>query len=196
MPTRLESLLKKCPVAYHVTYSSNVGTILKHGLFSADALKKMAGSKSGFRPNQLPIDCAELGHVTLRDQEPMRSKVLDRCLQGISTRAWYDLIDRHVFFFLDLVRAKKLRGKYSDQRVLEIPVTNLLREYGSNAYLTPINSGAVAPAYARRSCKTFHPLGEWVHNGFTDEACRRANRPVELAFRQEKLQGDFSLQEP
>jgi hypothetical protein len=194
MVDRFEWLLKRSPVAYHVTYSSNVNAILKHGLFSASALKKIVGSKSAFRPNELPIDCAELGRVTLRDQNPMRALVLERCLQGSSVSEWYDLIDRHVFFFLDPERAKKLVAKYPDQIVLKVAMSELLREPGPNVYLTPINSGAVEPAYAKRGTNTFHLVSEWVRNGFTDQACRKSNPPVELAFRQERVQGGFSVQ--
>jgi hypothetical protein len=59
--------------------------------------------------------------------------------------------------------------------------------------VTPINSGAVVPAYGSRGEDTFHALDQWVSDGFTDKVCRRKYPPFELAFRQRSLRAKFSV---
>jgi len=194
MEGRLDRLLKNWPRVYHVTYTSNLPSIRSHGLFSASKLKEMAESNEGFRPDKLPLDCPRLGRVTLRDQAPMASHLLKvkKSLIGMSPEDWYRLIDDHIFFFFDCRNAETLFRKYKmrgeRQTLLEIPTREILASASSAAHVTPINTGAVGPAYAQRGPKTFHKIDVWDRTGFIDKVRKQAKRPVELAVRQDNLQ--------
>jgi hypothetical protein len=187
----LEWLLKYRPIVYHVTYASNVESIRKYGFFSANDLKRKVAAKGGFRSVEQILCSDELGRVTLRDQDPMRPTVLSSCLRGMSPESWYEFVDSHIFFALNNRDVEKLLTKYKNQRVLEVSIHGLFRIAAMNAYVTPINSGAVGRANAKRGADTFHALETWVREGFTDKVRKGRRPPVELAFRQEHLQIDF-----
>jgi hypothetical protein len=182
------------PVVYHVTYTSNLATIERHGFYSANTLKKLAGCGGGFRGEKVSLACEKLGQVTLRDQGPMAPRSLEGCLREISIQDWYNMIDDHIFFFFDYSNAEKIFEKYSKrapQSILELPTCKVLTAAGSAVRLTPINTGAVGRARAKRGVNTFHPLDSWIREGFTDQPRKKPNPPVELAIRLDRLRVDF-----
>jgi hypothetical protein len=189
MKSRLDRLLKNHPVVYHVTYTSNVPKIEMHGFYSANALKQLAASSGGFRDESVPLACGELGKVMLRDQGPMAPNSLEGCCE-IPLHEWYELVDDHIFFFFDYSNAEKIFEKYTKrdpQSILELPTREVLLAAGSAANLTPINTGAVGRARAKRGVKTFHALDSWISEGFTGRPRKKPKAPVELAIRLDHL---------
>jgi hypothetical protein len=199
MPTTTAWLLDKYPSVYHVTYTSNLPGIRLNGFRSANALKRLARSASGFRAESAPLFRKGLGYATLRDQGRMPPKSLRECLPiNLSTDDWYQLVDDHIFFFFDEQKAEELFEKYiklAPQSLLAAQTRDVLSAVGPSVRLTPINTGAVGRARAKRDADTFHPLDKWIREGFTDRIRTRPKAPVELAVRLDSLRIDFSVRD-
>jgi len=150
--------------------------------------KKTAGLQNlnlGFRAKETTVEHQLIGSVTLRDQHPMRPKILGlrKCLVGMEVQDWYGLVDNHIFFCLSPHTIENFKSKYDRQVVLKFQTCELIEGNEEAAYLTPINSGAVEPAYAPRGAQTFHMFNQWCKSGFTDRVRKTQPKPVELAFR-------------
>ena len=193
-----EWFLRKFPSAYHVTYRLNLQGIHHYGLMPANELKRTAGVVNqglGFRATEMRIEHPQVGPILFRDQYPMRPEMLKlrKCLSGLEPKDWYRLVDDHIFFCLTPNAIDNLKNKYKDQVVLRFDTHRLLELHEAAAHITPINSGAVEPAYAPRGPQTFHPFTEWSRSGFMDKVRKRQPNPVELAFRLSCLKAEFQL---
>ena len=129
-------------------------SIQRIGLLSTSALLdkfEIAGERrqeieSSRRPEIVEIEHPELGTALVRDNKPMQEKTLRRCLVGMTSREWYETLNRRVFFWVDEKRLTKLLGAraYRDRPhlVLEADTAELLRRHYDKVLLSPINSGA------------------------------------------------------
>jgi hypothetical protein len=177
--------------AYHLVDERNWASVQANGLLST---KRLAAA-SGYDLRQLRLHRAKgltlPSGVRIRDQSPMPPAVLGKYLQdGLSPEDWYDLLNSKVFFWLDPDRLNRQRRACGDapQRVLVIDAAGMLKKHGSQAAVTPINTGNAMRAAAPRGKSTFVPWVRWVSEGWEFEkvgrtASRPANhKPVELTI--------------
>lgn len=140
-------------------------TMLHRGGFAAD----VAAAARAFRPLGLTLP----NGTWVRDQAPMPPAALAAALDpGLSPSDWYDLVNGHVFFWLDVERMRRhgaaLRARA--QILLTVDVPALVAAYHHAAYVTPFNVGNARRAPARRGRRTLCPLASWRAHGWKEEA--------------------------
>lgn len=178
---------------YHLAEAANWPSIQRHGLLSANRLMEMTRLTRADR-NRLGrtqrLAHTELRNgVQIRDQRPMPSAALERCLCDMSPADWYAMINARVFFWLDVNRLNRQRAACEPrpQVVMAVDTAALVTAYGKRVAVTPINTGNARRKPALRGVATFVPLAEWVRSGWASEAAacdipsrRKSHQPVEL----------------
>lgn len=178
---------------YHLAEAENWPSIQQHGLLSTRALLDRIGIRGSnraaveleHRPNRTMLPTG----LVIRDQKPMPPAALERCLIGLTSSQWYELLNSKVFFWFDPKRLNRQRRACSrfPQVVLRIPCDRLLHRYAAQASLTPINTGNARRKAALRGAATFVPYSVWEDSGWLSEAQAlgtrprpRRHRPIEL----------------
>lgn len=169
--------IARFPTLYHVAPVANWPCIKKHGLMSTAALldlceispSRRAAIVAGQRRTSTEIVCPRCRRtITIRDQKPMNAKKLRACLDGMSERAWFELLNGMVFFWPDRDRANHFLDVYAeDQCLIAVSSGELLSASAQQVRLSPINSGATLYDPPRRGPDTFralaaHPSGATV----------------------------------
>ena len=177
-------------VLYHLAELANLPSILQHGLLSTERLLPLTGLSEAECRRALREhrpDCRTLpGGLIVRDQKPMPPKALAPALEdGLSPADWYALINGFVFFWADRHRLDRQRGacKRRPQAVLVFDGARLLRDFGSDCVLSPINSGNARRRAARRGLGTLVPYHAWLATGFAEGLAMRPREPAEVLFR-------------
>lgn len=178
---------------YHLAEAANWPSIQQHGLLCASALFKLAGlssdascqSEQQHRPAHIVLP----GGIQIRDQKPMPTQALERCLVGLTPAQWYRLINSKVFFWLDPDRLDRQRKacRPRPQMVVVLCTERLLSRYADRASLSPINTGNARRNPAVRGRSTFVPYRQWLESGWSSEAAglgtherAKSHFPVEL----------------
>jgi len=102
--------------------------------------------------------------VLIRDQKPLLPVTrLERVLDDMSVSDWCRELNRRVYFFVRETPLKRLLAAYPDEEhdVLVIDARKLVDRYEQAITLSPINTGAIAPAYAKRGAGTFVPIDRY-----------------------------------
>jgi len=180
---------------YHIAERSNWESIQRDGLLSATVLLDRAHVREGVRTalvtEQRKDEQVLPDGVVIRDQKPLSSAALARCLVGMTPAEWYELLNSKVFFWFSVERLNRMRLVYSTvpQVVLTVDTALLLARHGDAASLSPFNSGNARRNPARRGRSTFVPYAEWLRSGWATETAAvdarprpRAHRPVELTI--------------
>ncbi len=181
---------------YHLADERNLASIRKFGLMSTSGLLDCAGLPRAERHKIERMQRRESltlpGGAWIRDQTPMPSAALARCLvDGTSPADWYALLNTFVFFWIDPERlARQARAcAPAPQHVLEIDACRMLSRHAPIAFVTPFNTGNAMRLAARRGRASFVPYEKWLIDGWTHEATElglpmrpQSHRPVELAI--------------
>ena len=180
---------------FHCADAMNAESIQRYGLLSTNELLSRGcfGStvEAAVRTHR-PRGTTLPNGVFIRDQAPMPPQSLLPCLDdGISVAGWYDVVNDHVFFWLDRERALRHLHALRDraQMVLTVDVSALVAGYEGAVYLTPFNIGNARRRPARRGKRTLVPLASWRESAWRLEAepgqTERAVRhpPAELLVR-------------
>jgi hypothetical protein len=150
----IEALCARYPVLFHMAEHDSFSSIQKHGLRSTSALLdlfEVRGSErveieSCWRPNPVAISHPSHGVALIRDQKPMPVAKLLRCLQGMTPREWYELLNHKTFFWATSKRVHTLLNAMANRDrkhlVLRVDTRSLLQQYASTVTLCMINSGA------------------------------------------------------
>lgn len=178
---------------YHLAEASNWPLIQRDGLVSASRLLRASGLTSADRDRlerTQRLAHTELPNgVLIRDQRPMPSAALERCLCGMIPADWYAMINSRVFFWLepDRLNRQRIACEPRPQVVLVVDTIALIAAYEQRIAVAPINTGNARRKPARRGTATFVPLSEWIRTGWESEAQAlriplrtRAHQPVEL----------------
>ena len=178
---------------YHLAEAANWASIQRHGLLSISTLLDVIALPKDERDRyeqQPRSDHTELpSGIQIRDQKPLPVQALVRCLVGLAPSEWYQLLNRKVFFWLDVDRLNRQRRACEPrpQIVLIVETERLLSRHAERIALSPINSGNARRKPAVRGEATFVPYAEWLKSRWSSEAVglrtrRRADnhRPVEL----------------
>ncbi len=148
-------------------------SIRERGLLSTSALldlfevegEERFAIESARRPEIVQLEHPEHGVALVRDNKPMQEKALERCLHKMTSREWYEHLNRRVFFWVEWKRLLKLLGAraYRDRPhlVLEVDTAELLELHADLVTLSPINSGATfALGPAPRGTDTFRRIAD------------------------------------
>jgi hypothetical protein len=185
--------MKARPFIYHMAEMENWPSIQQHGLLSTHALLDRIGihgsSRAAIEREHRPNRTILPSGLVIRDQKPMVPAALERCLVGLSTTQWYELMNNKVFFWFEPERLNRQRHacRCFPQIVLRVAVDRLLLRYAAQATLTPINTGNCRRKAARRGAATFVPYSIWAESAWVSEAQAlgtrlrlRTHPPVEL----------------
>jgi hypothetical protein len=180
---------------FHLAEASNWPSIQRHGLLSMSALLDLAGvqgeKRAPFERRHRPAHTALPNGTHVRDQKPMSSQALARCLIGMAPADWYRLINSKVFFWLDADRLNRQRRACEprSQIVLVVETQRLLARHAEKASLSPFNTGNTRRRPAARGHSTFVPYAIWSESGWSSEAAgvgtrgrARSHHPVELTI--------------
>lgn len=156
-------------------------TIARHGLLSTAALLEefevpqveRPALISARRPRSVVLTHPRTGELaTVRDNGPLREHILSQALTDMTPTAWYETLNRRVFFWLSEEKLNKLlTARLYRQRAHEVicvETSELVARYEAHIELAPINTGAAfAPSAATRGSQTFrsiaaYPLDEMV----------------------------------
>src|SRR5262245_4878183 len=171
------------PFVYHLAEAENWPSIQRNGLFSTSVLLKRAeisgSSRAVIEQEHRPKRTILSSGLVIRDQRPMPPAALQRCLVGLTTAQWYQLLNSKVFFWCDIDRLNRQRRACGDfpQVVLKIATARLLNRYAAKAAVTPINTGNARRKPALRGAATFVPYTVWADTAWLSEAEALGTRP-------------------
>jgi hypothetical protein len=166
-------LLDHFPRLWHMAEDGSWDSIKKHGLLSTSKLLDLHGVtgderfalESARRPKSVKIG-ANGNIATVRDNIPMRDSQLAKCLApDITSREWFELLNRRAFFWLSRDRLRTLLNAkaYRDrpQTVLTVDTAKLVAAHRASIQLSPINSGATLYKPQPRGHDTFRTIADY-----------------------------------
>lgn len=185
----MDELADRHPRLHHVTTAGAWSAIASGGLLSASALldrydvPEPRRRELITRPRPDPVELSHPAYppAVLFDNRPLRTEILQRCLD-CSVEEWCRLLNARVFFWATEARVDnhlRARGHRGQAReLLTISTERLLREHEARMTLCPFNSGsALYPNAPRRGPDTFQPIGDYPY----DTHRRRRGRANALA---------------
>lgn len=156
--------------------------IKKYGLLSSQATLDLLDIKgtererllNQNRPASVTLEKENIGRFVLRDQIPLRDRLLQKCLVDMTLPEWYGLLNERVFMWATrtrvetLLSARAYRG--TKHLVLTIDTAALVEKYSDRIRLSPLNSGATLYSPPKRGTFTF--------SSFEEYSQRNANKTV------------------
>jgi len=169
----IEEISGRYPVLYHMAEADTWESIKKYGLRSTTALldlfqingQERATIEKQHREDSVRISNKRYGTAVIRDQKPMTDAALKRCLVNLRPTDWYQILNRHVFFWpthkrlLTMLNAKTYKS--FKHTVLTLNTASLLKDHESQVRLTALNTGCTKPRAWPRGTKTFMPLDKF-----------------------------------
>jgi hypothetical protein len=169
---RVEDLIARYPVLYHMAERGSWPSIRGKGLLSATAsldLSTVSAEartelESRRRPTSVTLTLKDKAPLVLRDQKPMSDARLSNCLlDGITPQQWYEFINGKTFFWATLARLQRLLAAYGDQEhdVLLVDTQSLVQAHQSRMWLCHMNSGNTTPWAHPRNYGIFKRIGDY-----------------------------------
>lgn len=173
---------------YHLAEKANYPSIVEHGLMSASQLLRHAGVPGlksrailrGHRQDNLQISKAAM----IRDQKPMPPSALAPVLgRGLKPEDWYEFLNGFVFLWTDEERLMRhLKAcQNRPQVLLTFSAAAIVKDFGKDAFVSPINSGNARRKPAFRDRDTFVPYELWLRKGWPRGG--RSRPPAEFVLR-------------
>ena len=168
-----EDIIRYYPCLYHMAESGSWPSIQRHGLLSTTALLDMyeVNANDRFtiesqqRRESVTIHHPVYGSAVIRDQKPLREGTLQKLIDGMSTREYYELLNRMTFFWARRVRLERLLNarayRNKTHTVLIVDTRSLINTHQNRIWLTHINSGASIYGVGRRGVGTFKRIIEY-----------------------------------
>lgn len=169
----VDQLILHFPRVYHMANAGTWESIRHRGLLSTSALLDLFGIsgeerhriESCHRQESIPISRPQFGTVVIRDQAPMRESALEKCLDGISPREWYELLNRKAFFWANETRVRTLLAarlyRNDEHDVITVDTASLLAHHSGRVTLSPINSGNTLYNPPLRGRYTFRTIPDY-----------------------------------
>ncbi len=181
-------------------------SIRKHGLLSTTALLdlfEITGSRrfkleSEWRPESVAIHHPILGRAVIRDQKPMPPSELQNCLDGLTPRQWYEMLNRKTFFWVEEKRLITLLNAFAYRNrahcVIAVDTRALLDNHADRVTLSSINSGFVYYGGTRGQA-TFRAIEDFPSGRTVWELAVEHSVPdiAELTLRVTERKGDREL---
>ncbi len=173
MPITPDQFVSYYPRLYHMAEADSWDSIRKHGLLSTTALldlfeiarERRRVIVAEHRPQSICIQHPKHGAAIIRDQKPMRESALRKCLNGMTPRQWYEMLNNRVFFWVTAERVQTLLNAraYRNKRhtVITIDTASLVACYADKIRLSPINSGSTLYKPQERGISTFRPFDQY-----------------------------------
>ncbi|KPJ85055.1 MAG: hypothetical protein AMS17_15040 [Spirochaetes bacterium DG_61] len=167
-----EDIIHYYPCLYHMAESGSWPSIKRHGLLSTSALldlfeihgKKRFKIESRQRRESVTIHHPVHGSAVIRDQKPLNEGALQKLIDGMSTREYYELLNRKIFFWARKIRLERLLHarayREKSHTVLTVDTRDLLDRYQNEVWLSHINSGAIFGS-GRRGVGTFKRINDY-----------------------------------
>jgi hypothetical protein len=179
--------MRKLDCLFHLADAGNVPSILKHGLRSTELLLDLTGmaetERAVFLRRQRRGSLRLAEGVTIRDQSPMPPSALAQALDnGLEPGDWYALLNSYVFLWPDWKRMDRQKRACGDraQVILTFDAASLFDHFGTQAFLSPINTGNARRKPARRGRDTLVPYATWLQDGWPTR--QRSHPPAEVLF--------------
>jgi hypothetical protein len=190
----VEEFIARHPRLFHMAEAGAWASVREHGLLSTSALLDLFeydGSERKAIESEHRSQIVQIIHprtgatAMIRDNKPLRSQFLAACLEGMSMRQWYELLNRKVFFWVSEARLEgllKARAyKNRPHEVITIDTAALLARGTHGVTLAPINTGATLyPSAPPRGRDTFKAIDEYPLTKYVRWR-GQANAIVELA---------------
>jgi hypothetical protein len=188
----VDLLSETYPRLFHMAEAGSWASISRHGLLSTTALLDLFGVdgtqrhaiESRRRGETLTIRHSEYGEAAIRDQKPLVESRLERCLVGMTPREWYELLNRHVFFWLTGDRLRRLVNarpyRHLEHDILTLETQRLVSRYGESILLAPYNTGTTAYEPPPRGANTFLPIADYPYESWRRRRNDRLDAVVEL----------------
>ena len=187
------------PVVYHIAESSNWPFIEKEGLLCAATLMRQSSlgveeierCERQQRTSRLVLPDGRV----LRDQCPVPTSALERCLVNMSPPEWYKLLNSQIFFWVDVDRLNRVRKVMIDtvQVVAVVDTAALMAKYGASAAVTPFNIGNAKRKASQRSTSTLVPYTVWQSSGWQTETAGVGGRPRVRSHKPAELVVDTAI---
>ncbi len=198
-----DQLVRDCPTVYHMADGDSWPNIRKYGLMSTSALLDLFEKRgaerfsleSEWRPHSVTITHPVHGNAVIRDQKPMPENGLRQVLKGMTTRQWYELINRKTFFWGSWTRLSWMLSAYRDSPhcVLFVETRALLERHMGEMSLTDQNSGSIY-SNRTRGADTFRSIGEFNSRYVAELAIDyKVSDIVDLTIKVELWKGDAKL---
>jgi hypothetical protein len=169
---RVEDLIARYPVLYHMAERGSWPSIREKGLLSATAsldLSTVSAEartelESRRRPVSVTLTLKDKAPLILRDQKPMSDARLSNCLlDGITPQQWYEFINGKTFFWATPARLHTLLAAYGDQEhdVLLVDTQSLVQAHQTRMWLCHMNSGNTTPWAHERNYGIFKRVADY-----------------------------------
>lgn len=166
-------LAKHYPRLFHMAECDSWESIQRHGLLCTEALLDLFGVAAEDRrrilthqrPERIRISHPKNGNAVIRDQKPLSSSKLGRCLKDCSLEQWLQMLNSRVFFWLcrerleTLMCAREYCGQ--DHLVIILDTLRLTTDFQDKITLTPMNTGNTRPFAHRRGLSTFSRMEDY-----------------------------------
>jgi hypothetical protein len=172
---KVEELIARNPLLYHMAHEGSWSTIRQHGLMTTaqlvDTYAPPADVRAAVlhqqRPHSVRLEHPDRGSVVIRDQAPLREQFLK--LNGMTKPEWLATLNDRVFFW---VRPERLTGLLTARRyrdtahdVLTVDTASLVNMHGDRVRLSAINSGATLyPNAPERGLGTFLTIDAYPYD--------------------------------
>lgn len=165
-----EDLIRRYPRLYHMAAAGSWPSISTHGLLSTSALLDLfeisgperASIELERRPESVVVKHPKRGRALIRDQKPLTTSALQKCLDGMTVEEWFRLLNGRVFLWLTETRLATMVGArpYRDRphTVLVVDTARLVAAHATRIQLSPINSGSTIYNPAPRGAQTFSSI--------------------------------------
>lgn len=198
----IDAFIERYPRLFHMAEAGTWPKIQHDGLRSTTALLDLYGYtgaarreiESERRAKSVIITHSKTGETAvIRDNIPLREQFLRTCLEEMTLRQWYELLNRKVFFWVSEERLTKLLNarqyKSRPHDVLTVDTKRLWDRRSDDITVAPINTGATLyPNASKRGPQTFrsiadHPVGTPVVEVAVDYAVPQIADHVALVQR-------------
>lgn len=161
------------PRLFHMAECSSWESIQHHGLLCTEALVKLfeiSPEDRGAilhhrRPERITINHPTNGSAVIRDQKPLSSSKLGKCLKDCSLKQWLQMLNSRVFFWLCKERLETLMcaREYCAENhlVIILDTLRLATDFQDKITLTPMNTGNTRPYAHPRGLSTFSRMEDY-----------------------------------
>ncbi len=168
--------------------------IRRHGLLSVSNLLdlfEVSGARrvaieSARRPESVVIEHAQHGRAIIRDNKPMDDVGLQRALEDMTPREWYELLNGKVFLWPSESRLRTLLAasayRCDAHCVLAVDTRRLVERHRNRIWLSPMNSGCTKPFPHPRGSKTFRKIGDYPFDFWKNQKGSAEKSVVEFAI--------------